>query len=95
MGAKARPKQKELGGKLLQIRERLGLSQSELLKRLGAENLISYKQISKYETGVTEPPLIILLAYARAVNVSTDVLIDDALRLPDKMPSATKKTSKR
>jgi len=95
MGAKARPKQKELGGKLLQIRERLGLSQSEMLKQLGAENLISYKQISKYETGVTEPPLIILLAYARAVNVSTDVLIDDELRLPDKMPSATKKASKR
>jgi hypothetical protein len=44
MGAKARPKQKELGGKLLQIRERLGLSQSEMLNRLRAENLISYKQ---------------------------------------------------
>jgi transcriptional regulator with XRE-family HTH domain len=90
MGAKARPKQKALGGKLLQIRERLGLSQSEMLKRLGAENLVSYKQISKYETGVTEPPLIILLAYARVVNVSTDVLIDDALDLPDKLPSKSK-----
>jgi transcriptional regulator with XRE-family HTH domain len=91
MGAKARPKQKALGGKLLRIRERLGLSQSELLKRLGAENLISYKQISKYETGVTEPPLIVLLKYARVVNVSTDVLIDDELDLPAKISSATKK----
>jgi transcriptional regulator with XRE-family HTH domain len=90
MGAKARPKQKELGGKLLQIREGLGLSQSEMLKRLGAENLISYKQSSKYETGVTEPPLIILLGYARAVNLSTDVLIDDNLSLPDKLPSKPK-----
>lgn len=86
MGAKARPKQKELGRKLLQIRNSLGLSQTEMLKRLGAEDLISYKQISKYETGVTEPPLIILLAYAQAVNVSTDVLIDDKLELPKKPP---------
>lgn len=55
-----------------------------MLKRLGAENLISYKQISKYETGVTEPPLIILLKYARVVRISTDVLIDDELNLPAK-----------
>jgi transcriptional regulator with XRE-family HTH domain len=90
MGAKARPKQKDLGGKLLQIRNGLGLSQTEMLKRLGAENLISYKQISKYETGVTEPPLIILLAYAQAVNISTDVLIDDKLDLPAKLPAKVK-----
>jgi transcriptional regulator with XRE-family HTH domain len=89
MGAKARPKQKSLGGKLLQIRNSLGLSQTDMLKRLGAENLISYKQISKYETGVTEPPLIILLKYARAVKVSTDVLIDDALDLPAKLKPKT------
>jgi transcriptional regulator with XRE-family HTH domain len=90
MGAKARPKQKALGGKLLQIRKRLGLSQTDMLKRLGAENLISYKQISKYETGVTEPPLIILLAYARLVHISTDVLIDDELNIPAKLPSKLK-----
>lgn len=84
MGAKARPRQKALGGKLLQIRNSLGLSQTDMLKRLGAENLISYKQISKYETGVTEPPLIILLKYARMVRISTDVLIDDELNLPAK-----------
>lgn len=94
MGAKARPKQKALGGKLLQIRNRLGLSQTEMLKRLGAENLVTYKQISKYETGVTEPPLIILLSYARAANVSTDVLIDDELNLPNKIPGPTKKARK-
>jgi transcriptional regulator with XRE-family HTH domain len=92
MGAKARPKQKALGGKLLQIRNSLGLSQTDMLKRLGAENLISYKQISKYETGVTEPPLIILLKYARVVNVSTDILIDDELKLPAKLPSKSKHT---
>jgi transcriptional regulator with XRE-family HTH domain len=90
MGARARPKQQALGGKLLRIRNLLELSQSEMLKLLGAEDLISYKQISKYETGVTEPPLRILLGYARVAGVWTDVLIDDELDLPAKLPSQTK-----
>ena len=92
MGAKARPKQQALGGKLLRIRNLLGLSQTEMLKRLGVEDLINYKQISKYETGVSEPPLVILLAYARVANISTDVLIDDDLDLPAKMPAKPRHT---
>ena len=36
--------------------------------------------------GTGEPPLPVLLLYARAVNVSTDVLIDDDLDLPDRLP---------
>src|SRR3712207_8293682 len=82
MGTKARLKQERLGEKLLQIRVALGLSQTEMLYRLGAEDLISYNQISRYETGQREPPLRILLQYARVANVSTDVLIDDELHLP-------------
>ena len=92
MGAKARPKQQALGGKLLRIRNLLGLSQTEMLKLLGVERLINYKQISKYETGVSEPPLIVLLAYARAANISTDVLIDDKLNLPAKLPAKPKQS---
>ncbi|HEX8560667.1 MAG TPA: helix-turn-helix transcriptional regulator [Pyrinomonadaceae bacterium] len=88
MGTKARLKQERLGEKLLQIRLALGLSQTELLHRLGAENLISYTQISRYETGQREPPLRILLQYARTANVSVEALIDDGLDLPDKLPSA-------
>jgi transcriptional regulator with XRE-family HTH domain len=87
MGAKARPRQQALGGKLLRIRNTLGLSQTEMLKRLGAQDLISYKQISKYETGVTEPPLVILLAYARVAGICLDVLVDDDLDLPAKLPA--------
>jgi transcriptional regulator with XRE-family HTH domain len=90
MGAKARPKQKALSGKLLQIRNSLGLSQSKMLKRLGAEELIEYNRISEFETGKGEPPLRILLQYARVANVWTDVLIDDDLDLPAKLPSAKK-----
>jgi len=53
--------------------------------------MISYHQISRYETGKREPPLLILLQYARAANVSTDILIDDALDLPDKLPARSRR----
>jgi DNA-binding XRE family transcriptional regulator len=39
------------------IRQRLGLSQREMLKRLGVENQIDYTTISKYELDKNEPPL--------------------------------------
>lgn len=74
--------------KLRAIREALGLSQTGMLKRLGAEDLIVYNRISEFETGKREPPLAILLLYARAANVWMDVLIDDELDLPARLPSA-------
>ena len=91
MGKRARMKQERLAEKLLQIRLALGLSQSEMLRRLGFEDALDYKRISEYELGKNEPPLAVLLSYARAVNVSTDVLIDDELDLPDKLPARAKR----
>ncbi|HKC65585.1 MAG TPA: hypothetical protein VKB86_18230 [Pyrinomonadaceae bacterium] len=38
--------------------------------------------ISAFELGKREPPLPLLLKYARLARVSTDVLIDDKLSLP-------------
>ena len=90
MGVRARQRPERLAGKLLQIRMSLGLSQSELLRRLGLEDSISYKKISDYERGEREPSLLILLQYARAANVSTDVLIDDELDLPARLPARRK-----
>jgi transcriptional regulator with XRE-family HTH domain len=90
MGKKARMKQERLAEKLLQIRNALGLSQSEMLRRLGFGDVIDYKRISEYELGKNEPPLQILLQYARAANVSTDVLIDDEMDLPKKLPKTRK-----
>jgi transcriptional regulator with XRE-family HTH domain len=87
MGRKARQKPERLAEKLVQIRTALGLSQSEMLKRLEVEDQIDYTTISKYELGRNEPSLLILLEYARAANVSTDVLIDDAQDLPAKLPA--------
>ena len=91
MGRKARPKAERLAGKLLQIRNALGLSQSEMFRRLEVEPFISYKQISKYELGITEPPLIVLVRYARVGGVHVEDIIDDTLDLPDKLPGTVKK----
>lgn len=86
----ARPRLERLAEKLLQIRLGLGLSQTEMLYRLGAEEDMTYHRISEYERGKNEPPLKILLLYARVANVWADVLIDDELDLPDHLPSRAK-----
>ncbi len=85
-----RPKPERLGEKLKQIRLALGLSQGDMVTRLGAGDLIVYNQISGFESGAREPSLRILLEYARAVNVYVEALIDDELDLPDELPSPVK-----
>lgn len=90
MGMKPRQRPERLAEKLLQIRNALGLSQSGMLRRLGLEDVISYKKISDFELGNREPSLLILLQYARAANVIVDVLIDDELDLPARLPSPTR-----
>ena len=87
----ARLKAERLGEKLLQIREALGISQSEMLRRLGFEDALFYNRISDYELGKREPPLPILLQYARVAGVSTDVLIDDEMNLPERLPKKTRR----
>ncbi len=79
-----------LGEKLRQIREALGLSQAEMLRRLGFEDDLVYNRISDYELGKREPPLPVLLQYAHVSGVYVDTLIDDELDLPSGIPSPTK-----
>lgn len=85
MGKKARKKPKRLAEKLSQIRAAFGVSQNEMLMRLGVEDEIDYTTISKYELGRNEPSLLILLRYARVAGVRVETLIDDALDLPAKL----------
>lgn len=84
MGKKPRHKPARLAEKLLEIRTRMGLSQSEIYRKLNIEKYAEVKRISDYETGKTEPPLIVLLQYARLAGISTDVLIDDKKSLRKK-----------
>ena len=90
MGKSQRPRPARLAEKLRQIREALGLSQSEMLSRLGVEGQIDYTTISKYELGRNEPPPTILLEYARVAGVHVEALIDDELELPERLPGPVK-----
>lgn len=73
---------RKLSEKLLQIRESLNLSQTEMLKRLGYEDRLYRSNISQYERGDREPPLLVLLSYAKVAGVTVEQLIDDKLELP-------------
>ena len=81
MGRSSRPTPKHLAKKLRRVREGLGLTQAVMCNRLGFPK-IHPAHISAYEQGKREPPLPVLLKYARLAGISTDMLIDDKLRLP-------------
>ncbi|HEX7314870.1 MAG TPA: helix-turn-helix transcriptional regulator [Pyrinomonadaceae bacterium] len=87
-GARERPAR--LAEKLLQIRTTLGVSQGDMLYQIGLGETGYRHYVSQFETGKREPSLLILLQYARAANVYVEVLIDDELDLPAKLPSAKK-----
>lgn len=95
MARGAREKPQRLAEKLLHIRLSLGISQSEMLKRLGAEDRMEYSRISEFESGKGEPSLPVLLQYARVAGVSMESLADDNMDLPDNLPSKTKHSRRR
>lgn len=81
MGRSYRERPKKLGRKLRQIRLGLGLTQGEMIEKLSVRHEpLTAASISGYELGKREPPLLVLLKYARLAGVSTDVLIDDKLK---------------
>ena len=90
MGKQIRKRPKRLREKLLEIRQKLGLSQNEMVRRLGFTDEIERDYISKFERGTLEPTLWVLLQYARAANVYVDVLIDNDVDLPENLPAKAK-----
>ena len=90
MGRLSREKPKRLAGKLVQIRNALGLSQDGIIRHMEMTERHSRDDISKYERGVREPSLLTLLKYAEAAGVWVDVLINDDLDLPDELPCSPK-----
>src|SRR5215210_5920295 len=85
MGRASRPKPTHLGEKLLRIRRALGLSQDRMVERLVGSDTLTSASISAYELGQREPPLAVLLEYARLANVYLDALADDNLDLPEQL----------
>lgn len=86
----SRTRPSRLAEKLLRIRLELNLSQNGVLDHLGFSDELFRSNVSQYELGARVPPLSVLLAYARAANVWLDVLVDDELDLPERLPSPTK-----
>jgi transcriptional regulator with XRE-family HTH domain len=76
-----RAKPKYLADKLLAIRQGRKLSQLKMARLLKIPP--SSSRISQYETGLREPNLMVILAYARAGDVTVEQLIDDDLDLYD------------
>lgn len=88
MGRGKRYQPEKLAAKLAEIRNRLDLNQAQMFRRLGeTKSKIYASHISSYEMGTREPPLDVLLQYARIAGVPLEVLVDDELNLPEILPS--------
>jgi hypothetical protein len=56
-------------------------------KRLGIDDYLPYTVISGYERGLREPSLEVVLKYARLAAIPMEVLADDELDMPKKLPA--------
>jgi transcriptional regulator with XRE-family HTH domain len=90
MGRASRQRPERLAEKLLEIRQKLGLSQNGMIRRMGLVDELTQAEISAFERGVRVPPLPVLFLYARAAGVCTDLLINDSAKLPARLPSKPK-----
>jgi transcriptional regulator with XRE-family HTH domain len=82
MGRSRRNKPVKLSHKLLAIRRRLRMSQTEMARAL--ELKVHYSAVSNYELGTREPDLIVVLRYARLAGVPMEMLVDDKMNLPER-----------
>jgi len=83
MGRSYRSRPKRLADKLKAIRLQLGLTQSDMVKALAVKDEpLRPASISGYELGQREPPLLVLLRYARLGGCTMEDLVDDKIRWP-------------
>jgi hypothetical protein len=62
-----------------------------MLQRLNYKKSPLYaSQISDFEQGKREPPLLVLLHYARVAGVYMEALVDDEIDLPEHLPGKPK-----
>jgi transcriptional regulator with XRE-family HTH domain len=86
MGRRSRRRPERIGAKLRQIRNALGLSQNQMTHHLRLPKEFKRGIISNYENDEREPPLFVLLAYARVAGICLEVIVDDAIDVPTKLP---------
>ena len=90
MGTNPRVRPKRLAEKLRYVRASLDLTQEELLRKLDIAGLATQSKISEFESGKRDPSLLILLQYSRLAGVHMEILADDEMDLPDKLPARLK-----
>jgi transcriptional regulator with XRE-family HTH domain len=95
MGKSPSYKPVRLGEKIVEIRRQLGLSQNGLIKHLGLSDELFQGDISAFELGNRIPDLRTLLLLAQAAGVYVDVLIEDSVDLPEKLPAYPKSEGSR
>ena len=81
MGRSRRNKPKRLSEKLLAIRQRLSMSQTEMARAL--ELKVHYSAVSNFELGTREPDLIVVLRYSRLAGIPMEAIVEDQLNLPE------------
>lgn len=89
MGSARRPIPKRLPIKLRSIREALGLSQDELVKKIkhsGITGKLDRSYVSGWEAGKREPSLDVLLRYSELAGVWLNAILDDEVDLPARLP---------
>ena len=79
-----------LAEKLLHIRSAMGLSQNQMIARMGLQSELLREEVSDFERNRRVPSLDVVLRYARAANVYVEALIDDDLDLPMRLPASPK-----
>jgi transcriptional regulator with XRE-family HTH domain len=68
-----------MAGKLLAIRQHLGVSQTGMKQLLNFEG--HYGRISEYELNKRQPAVAVLLAYARVAGIPLEHIVDDEIEL--------------
>jgi len=61
-----------------------------MMKRLGLDKELFASAISGYEIGTREPPIPVLLNYARIACIPMEMLADDDLDLPEPLPPSSR-----
>ncbi|MDQ3817211.1 MAG: helix-turn-helix transcriptional regulator [Acidobacteriota bacterium] len=88
-----RPQPDRLAEKLRQLRSQLGYTLEEMAQALSQikKSPPNKSHIHRFEAGIREPSLFVLLEYSRVTGVPLEVLVDDELDLPKKLHPRLKK----
>lgn len=79
---------RELGGRIVRLREGRGLTRADLAQLLGVDR----SRLGKWETGSHAPVLGLLISLARTLDVTLDELLTGRAPAPPGLPVQTRET---